>query len=298
MSLGPHVILSTPAALAWASRAPIVKQMDGTNALQAAPASAIRIFRQSYANEGDTSSSAATVNAVLAGLKGYNNPNLYLQLWCGAHPSRAILTQAVNLCHNLGFKTVGSSWFTGDYTQTDWDDATAAGVDAYAPQCYWGNQGFTLDHALRYRQFWKPGQKPVMILECGRDAIEGGLGGWIKDGLTAVQYAAELTGYNAEISKDKFVLGATPFTASPTTDWLPYNTDTVSPLLPGGTPVATFQVGPGIAALMATKKDTPQSNEHYAIDSNGQVYKSEAFGKLGLYSWNKDANITAFFPFG
>jgi hypothetical protein len=172
-------------------------------------------------------------------------------------------------------------------------------VDAYAPQCYWGNLGFTLDHALRYRQFWKPGQKPVMILECGRDKIEGGLGGWILDKISPAQYVGELTGYNAEIGKDSYVLGATPFCAGPTIDWVNYSTDTISALLPGGTPVATtFQVGPGIAAMMLKHKDIATSSEHYVEDATGQVFKSEAFGTLGQYVWVKESNLTAFFPFG
>lgn len=239
MALGPHVIKSTNAALAWTKVAPIVKALNTVEPLKAAPDSAIRIFRQSYDNESDTNSSAATVNRVLAGLNGYTHPNLYLQLWCGAHPSRAILKAAVALCHNLGYKTVGSSWFTGDYTQKDWDDATAAGVDAYGPQCYFGNHGFTLDHAVRYRRFWKPGQKPVMILEAGRDEIEGGKPGWQISGVTAEQYVDELIAYNAEIAKDNYVLGATVFTAGPTPDWDTFSTDPISAevirRLPGGT---------------------------------------------------------------
>lgn len=170
--IGPHVINPTQPALEWARRAKIVKALNRTEALSAAPASATRIFRQSYENEMDTSDPIGTVNKVVAGLKGYRHPNLYLQLWCGAHPSRDQLTRAVAACHNLGFKTCGSSWYTGDYTQQDWDDATAAGVDAYGPQCYFSASGlFSLDHAVRYRRFWKTGQAPVMILECGIDDV-------------------------------------------------------------------------------------------------------------------------------
>ncbi len=234
MKLGPHIIQNTSAALDWARKAPVVKAIDRIDALQAAPDSAIRIFRQSYANEMDTSDPKGTVNKIVAGLKGYWHRNLYVQIWTGAHPTLVQLQTAVLLCHMNNLKTVGSSWFTGDYTQQDWMDALDASVDAFAPQCYWGNQGFTKDHALRYRQFWKPGQPPVMILECGRDAVEGGKGGWQKDGLSPQAYADELDDYATALAADSYVLGATPFTNGPTPDWASFDMDPIAPLLPKG----------------------------------------------------------------
>jgi hypothetical protein len=230
----------TPAALTWSRRAGIVKAVDRIDALVAAPDEAIRIFRQSYANEMDTTDPLGTVNKIVQGLKGYWHRNLFVQVWCGAHPTLTQLKQAVTLCHLNNLKTVGSSWFTGDYTQQDWDAATAAGVDAYGPQAYWGNLGFTISHALRYRSFWRVGQAPVLLLEVGRDKIEQGNAGWKISGVTTEQYALELEAYDAEISKDSYILGATPFTSGATKGWENFDMDPVSPLLPsGGLPVPT-----------------------------------------------------------
>lgn len=217
--LGPGVINPTAEALTWARRAPIVKAMDRIEPLEAAPANAIRIFRASAQNENDTSDPIGTVNRTITALKGYSHPQLYLQLWTGAHPTPQQLDAAVDACHRHGYKTVGSSWFTGDYTQKDWDDATIAGVDMYAPQCYWGTQGFTPFHAVRYRSFWQPGQAPVVIAECGRDAVEGGRGGYYMCGFTDAQIVTDLNAYDAEIAHDSYVVGATPFTCGPTPDW-------------------------------------------------------------------------------
>lgn len=232
--LGPHVLNPTTAALDWAKRAPIVKTVNRIDALKVAPPNAIRVFRQSYDNEMDTTDPHGTISKILAGLKGYEHPNLYIQIWCGAHPTRDQLTTAVGILHDLGLKTVGSSWFTGDYIQADWDAAVAAKVDAFGPQAYWGNSGFTLDHAVHYRRFWVNGQPPVLILECGRDQVEGGKGGWKKDGVSADYYTKELLAYDAEISKDAYVLGATPFSSGPTPDWAAFDMDPISPHLPSG----------------------------------------------------------------
>lgn len=66
----------------------------------------------------------------------------------------------------------------------------------------------------------------------------------------------------------------------------------------GVVPDPTFTVGPGIAALMKTKGDVPRSNEHYVADVQGFVFKSEASGNLGVYTWFKESNETHFLPFG
>src|SRR5450755_166925 len=139
--IGPHIINTTPAAMTWAARAPIVKQMNGTSALQASHDWAIKVFRLSYPNEMDTTDPTGTVNQIVAALKGYWHRNLYIQIWCGAHPTLEQLKAAVTLCHLNNLMTVGSSHFTGDFTQQDHDDAEEAGVDAHGDQGYWGKQG-------------------------------------------------------------------------------------------------------------------------------------------------------------
>lgn len=232
--LGPHVIRPTAAALRWARVAPIVKALNDPAPLLAARPDAWRVWRQSCANEADTSDPIGSADRGIASLKGYRHPRLVIQVWCGAHPTREQLKAAVDRCHALGYLTCGSSHFTGDYTAQDWDDEEAAGVDVHGPQCYWGNQGFTLDHALRYRLFWKLGHKPVMILECGRDEVEGGKAGWTANGLSAEQYVGELRDYAAETERDRYVLGVTPFTSGATLDWEQFDLDSISDRLHDG----------------------------------------------------------------
>jgi hypothetical protein len=139
----------------------------------------------------------------------------------------------------------------------------------------------------------------VLILECGRDAVEGGKGGWQKDGLSPQAYASELVAYDAELAKNSYVLGATPFTSGPTFHWTAFDMDPISPLLPtgGNVPDPTYNVGQGVKDLMAQNGDTPQSDEHYVNDATGAVFKSETFGGKGLYQWNKQANKTVLLPF-
>ena len=108
MSIGPHVILSSPEALAWARRAPIVKQLDGTDALALARPDAVRVFRQFLPTQ-TLSDPQGTVNAVLAGLGSYRHPNLYVELWNELHPSFGQLQSAVMLLHRSGIKVMKSS---------------------------------------------------------------------------------------------------------------------------------------------------------------------------------------------
>lgn len=317
MSLGPHVLNATPEALAWAKRARIVKALDRVDVLQLAPPDSVRVFRH-YFPQQNLDDPIGAANAIIGALGGYHHPNLYVEVWNEVHPAVAQLKEAVAFLHGTGYKVAGASWGTGDYTDKDWALAKIAGVDAISVHAYWGTQGLTTWHALRYRQFWRPGDPPVILSEVGRDAVEGGLGGWKKDGLTDEQYLAELAAYAAEIAKDSYVLGATPFSSGPTSDWSQFDMDTISARIPtgappvvvapppkptGGPPVIapkppTFTVGPGVLALMATQGDKPESDEHYVVDQNGAVFKSETFGAKGIYQWNKEANKTVLLPFG
>ena len=269
--LGPLVHHTNAQNLAWVKRsAVIVKQMNGVDALQAAPDSAIRVFRLSAPNEMDTSDPQGTANRAVAALGGYWHRNLHIQLWTGAHPTLNQLKQAVIVCHMSNLKTVGSSWYTGDYTQQDWDIATNSGVDLYAPQCYWGTQGFTEDHALRYRHFWKPGNVDVVILECSRDKVEGGAGGYyiLKPSWTDQQVANDLAAYDTEIAKDSYVLGATPFECGPTQDWIDqgFDLDNAAHLIGLGGIVVTQDELQRIASDIYKRANV-------ALNATGALYK-------------------------
>ncbi len=224
--------------MAWAARAPVVKSLDRVDVLEAAQPDAIRVFRHYFPTD-TTSDPDGTVAAILAALAGYRHPGLYVEVWNEAHPTLAQQKRAVALLHAAGLKAAGPSWGTGDYTQADWDTAVSAGWNALAVHAYWGNQGFTQWHALRFASYWKPGHPPVIVSECGRDNVEGGAAGWQKSGLSADAYLAELIAYGNILGGLPYVLGATVFTSGPTNDWQAFSTDSFSDKIPGGVPPAT-----------------------------------------------------------
>lgn len=239
-AIGPHVILPTAPALQWAAGAGIVKGIDDTAPFVKAPSNAIRIFRHYFATQ-DLASPASTVNAILAALNGYNHPNLYVELYNEAYQSNAeissycdFLDQAIGLLHNLGYKTAAFSFSTGNPDYPTWSYCRTRSfchTDLVAMHEYWGTQGFTLNNALRHRTLWRSGDPNIVITECGRDAVEGGLGGWLKDGISADSYVNEIRDYYLQIKQDSYVVGATPFTGGPTPDWQNFDTDRITDLL-------------------------------------------------------------------
>jgi hypothetical protein len=235
--IGPHVIRPTPQALAWARQAGIVKQIDRIDAFLVAPANAVRIFR-AYLPDPDPTDGVGVAQAVLARLGDYRHPNLYVELWNETHPPAPAMAAAVAVCHAAGVQVAIGSWGTGDYTAEDWEAARNSGADAIAVHCYWASAGFTPWNALRYRQFWRSGDPPVIITECGRDRVRDGDGGtyvgeagWKRCGISADEYVRELIAYSHEIARDPYVLGATVFTAGPTHDWDAFDVDEVTPLI-------------------------------------------------------------------
>lgn len=235
--LGPHVIRPTGDALDWARHAGVVKALDDPAALKAAPDGALRIFRAYFPEteqrmDADANRAAATI---LGRLGGYRHPLLYVETFNETQAQAADLVafhrRLVPLLHAAGVKVAGPAWSTGAYTADDWAAFRAAGwcgLDAISLHAYWGSQGFTIWHALRWRQFWQQGDPPVFVTECGRDRVEGGKGGWRADGLSEDAAAAELLAYDAELHKDRYVIAATPFTAGPTPDWSNFDTDPLS----------------------------------------------------------------------
>lgn len=251
MSLGPHVIRPTSAALTWARRAKLVKVLDDTTALQAAPADALRIFRHYFGDQSLTASPASIADAIIDALAGYRHPNLYVEapfneayqeLGQGLEAYVALTAQVTALLHAAGLKVAGFCFGTGHPDLHAWTYLKAhgfAGVDAIALHEYWGSQGFTGWNALRYRKahaLLGAGHPPFVITECGRDTVEGGAGGWRVCGLTGQQAASEINAYGDETARDPYVLGVTPFTAGPTPGeppkgWDPFDLDDISGLI-------------------------------------------------------------------
>jgi len=250
--IGPHVIQPTAPALSWAARANIVKALDTIAPLETAPPHAIRIFRH-YFSDQPLVNPQQVANAILSALGGYRHPNLYAEVYneVGKEkllPYIELLKEVVPLLHSNGLKVAGPSWATGDYEAYDWEQfrkANWCGLDAIALHCYWGVQEFTEWHALRFRKYWNT-DPPILITECGIDAIEGGEAGW-KDTVSAEAYIDDLKIYDQLLGQDPHVLGATVFTAGPTLAWENFSTDGL--MIPETTPIVEeepmqkFQIG-------------------------------------------------------
>lgn len=230
--MGPHVERTTGAAVDWAKVAPVVKGMQNVSILQSAHDGAIQIYRH-YSAIQNLDDPQTWANAIISDLAGYRATNLIVEVWNETKPTPAQVKALVDILHRAGLKVCGPCWSTGNYTLADWQAFRAAhwaGLDLIALHAYWGQLGFTIDHALRFTQYWQPGDPCILVTECGRDAVEGGQGGWERDNISAQQYEAELQSY-AKILPS-YVIGATPFTSGPTSDWNKFDMDIISPSMP------------------------------------------------------------------
>lgn len=231
--IGPHVIRPSPEAMNWATRAPIVKAMDCLEPLRAARWDAVRVFRHFFANQDLLRNPGDVAIEILDALQGYHHSKLFVEIYNEVRKEDTVLyadllETVTAILHAGGYKVAGPSWSTGDYEAEQWNYLRSrdfCDMDAVNLHAYWGNQGHTPWHSLRYRAFWRAGDPPVIISECGRDNVEGGGRGWKASGVSPEQYLAELRAYDAEIGRDSYVLGATAFTAGPTPDWDAFSMD-------------------------------------------------------------------------
>lgn len=237
--LGPSAINGTADARAWAARAPVVKQQSHTDVLQAAHENAIRVYRWPFRDQDLTAPAERVRDAILNGLAGYRHPNLYVEVYVGIPGSMwrahlAFLQRVVPLLHAAGLKVIGPSWYTGDYEREAWEGFRAAGwagLDLIGVQAYWSTAGFSQWNALRWRQYWQPGDLPVVVVECGRDQVRDGPNGTLlpregsgrfgfqRQGVGDEQAIRELVAYDTELRKGDECVGALPFVCGPTDDW-------------------------------------------------------------------------------
>ena len=260
--LGPHGLVTTNGGLLWASRANIAKQAFGIDLLRSAQAGAITVCRPIHMLRTDSGAEAARdIMRKLDEWGGYR-PS-YVELWneadelgqtlrptddCHGGLGKATLDyrlaltrEATQVLHANGIRVAGFSFSTGCPQPEDWlylKSQGFGGVDAIALHEYWGNQGFSTWNALRYRRVhdWLAGRHPPLIVtECGRDAVEGGTPGWKLGGISGTQYVNEQLAYDAELSRDPYVLGATVFTTGGApSGWGNFDVDDLVPLIIGG----------------------------------------------------------------
>ena len=227
----------------YVQKANIVKSVGNTAAISVAREDAVQVYRWPFSETEqseilDTLAAPRLVNTILNGLGGHNRLDLYVELLNEVGKGRRdqyvqLCKLAIPLLHDAGVLVAGPSWATGDYEQEDWDAFKGLGFDAISLHAYWSTAGFTIWNALRWRQFWKPGDPPVIVTECGRDRVrDGNLNvndGWLpldnsgsygwqasSQQCTEEMYLQELRDYDAQL--DSYVIGATVFTSSPG-DW-------------------------------------------------------------------------------
>lgn len=294
MKLGPHVILLTDEVRQWIPTASIVKALDDPTPLLHAGNAQVLVFRVYFPNQDIKQlSPQAAADAILSRLGKFRDPRLYVELlnevyqymdW-GFADYVEWTRQATEILHRAGVKVAGFSFSTGTPSlpadpagAREWAylrDRDYAGVDAIALHEYWGNQGFTSWHALRYRKvhdFLGPNHPPFVITECGRDAVEGGAGGWKKDGLAPAQYAQELLAYAAELEKDPYVLGATVFTTrSNDPTWDPFAIEEAIPFI--------LQAIPTSQPTPTAEPQTPYELWRAASEANGTPITVDLFIK-------------------
>jgi hypothetical protein len=157
-----------------------VKAIDTLWPLEAAPDSAVRIFRHVFVSGIDVDQPDAVAAELLGSLRGYRHPRLLLEGFFEAEPAPTaayahFLSTVVSIVHSKGYKFCGPVWGSGAFSGPIWAWFRAHQwffMDAIALQAYWGNQGFTQWEALRYRTYWdKAVDPPLVIVECGRDDV-------------------------------------------------------------------------------------------------------------------------------
>ncbi len=251
--LGPHVIVDTPPARAWSSQARVVKQLDGTSALAAAPPGASTVFRKYFANQDIDRHGGDIAREIIAALGGFRPSYVELynetaqRLGQGLERHVEFTAEAVEVLHQESIAVAGFCFSVGNPEQADWQylkDHNFGDVDAIGVHEYWGNKGLTLDCALRHRRVheWLGGvHPPIIITECGRDYIpeEGtSVAGWIAQGIAAEQYLQELTAYDYALLQDHYVVGATVFTAGAAGgNWRYFDVDTLVAAILGAGPI-------------------------------------------------------------
>lgn len=232
--VGPHVILQNESSIGWAASAPTVKMFDDSTVLfklfDWAQDSAVRIYRHWFTSQPLDADPHWVAQEILRALGDYRHPKLFVEVYNEIPNSRLaeylpLLRDVTSILHQNDVMVAGPSCKTGDYNLGDWEKFQTIGLDAVAVHAYWGNQGFTKWHALRFSSYWQDGDLPVLITECGRDAVEGGKGGWRKDGILEAQYRLELLSYDQALQYYPYVIGAAVFTSGPTYNRRDYGTD-------------------------------------------------------------------------
>ena len=295
--IGPHIQIYTSPAKAWTRVSPIVKIIDNNpKPFHDAPSDAIRVFRiyqdvnltHDGGKEGARNQGRWLASTAMNRLGGYDHPNLYIQVdneekekvGHGLEDHLDILEEASSELHHAGYKCAGIGWSMGGYGAADWEYARSrafGGVDAILLNAY--TVPNNNNYALRYREFWKAGDPPIIIGE-----FNTLYGWWVDSWSIHNKWDSCLdfcSWFDGEISKDPYVLGACGFTAGPEQSWIDFDFDpVVERLLP-------------LYSETKEGEKTPMPQPEKNRDSNREWYPISLENEEGMNSW-LDANKAAF----
>lgn len=246
--LGGHFLQgpSTEAKRLVVQQAGICKAKGDVGILKDAKPSAIKIYRPKIAQQDQQFTADPYGQGVhcaamaIDELGGWRDPRLFIETWnepTGQKgPDRVRLALFIKgfvaCCHWSNILVCGFNFSTGNPEREDIEYFAAqdwCGVDTLGLHHYWGNAGFTVWNACRYELIYEWANHrvpPIIITEAGRDVTADGAGGqagWIKCNIGEARFRAELNAYVQvlRIGRVKGIplLGAMPFTHSPTSEW-------------------------------------------------------------------------------
>jgi hypothetical protein len=237
----------------------VVKQFNnGTSLLEAARDDAWRVFRVWFKNQPYYPGVGRSVaNDVIAELKGYRHPRLFVELYVGPEQGDIaalcdMIEEAVPVVHDAGLRLAAFSWYTGQPEYDIWRYVASRNWcrlnpkrDALSLQEY-TNTGTIHDpvNVGRFRLAIQAGWTgPIFITEAGFDSSGTNAGGW-RLHLSEDGYYAYLQDYDALVAGEPQVLGATVFTADGMTpDWSNFEFTDPRGAFSAGSSVPDFPIG-------------------------------------------------------
>lgn len=257
--LGPHDQDGGEAAKSWARSANLVKACGNPAVLHEAPDHALRIWRWPFGQEESTRlldqmAVEETAGRILSPLNGYTHPNLYLESL--NEVPRQLFPKLVLFLISLqaelssrGYKLTGPAQATGDYELEDIKLLRSVKLPLWTFHGYMTrDRGPTTWNAYRMRQFWLPGDPPVVYSEASYDRCRDGdlqvnegylpLGpgpyGWeyqFQGRPDPIAEAAQGLIHYARGLTEPWELGAVAFTTTPKPNWRVQGYD-MDPLVP------------------------------------------------------------------
>lgn len=220
---GPFAILASPGALEFARHSAVIKTFGAPQSQQRFFAVARpdqTIFHRPWLGNNAPLDPDAVFRRIMTDLGSFRHPNLYVTSWneqnqdhwsdlaglMAASNALAAKLAAVGIGYaGPEYSTGNPADLTGDWghhRSESWQIIRAANWGGGRFLClheYWPCSGeFSTWNALRFlrvHDFLGPEHPPFAILECGIDAVEGGVSGWKRCGTVAASAPHLQIGY-------------------------------------------------------------------------------------------------------